>query len=120
MGKMGKFNMESELGEGVIEGCMSPDAFRKAVKMGGEKSLSTNITKLGYINCDLAYHHPQRAVMLQGVVVNSAGEPLAGTQLWSVGKDYNGRCPDVTDKEGKFTSMIAQFDSQVDIEVHVQ
>lgn len=103
----------------LVDGCMSPENFRQAVRQGGEKSLSTKVDKLGYINCDLAYHHPQRAVMLTGIALNSNREPLCGVQLWSVGKDYCGRCPDVTDADGRFGKMIAQFDSQVDIEVHV-
>eukprot|EP00429_Kryptoperidinium_foliaceum_P102908 CAMPEP_0176255466 /NCGR_PEP_ID=MMETSP0121_2-20121125/37055_1 /TAXON_ID=160619 /ORGANISM="Kryptoperidinium foliaceum, Strain CCMP 1326" /LENGTH=857 /DNA_ID=CAMNT_0017595293 /DNA_START=1 /DNA_END=2574 /DNA_ORIENTATION=+ len=103
----------------LIEGCMSPEAFRQQVAKEGEKTVSTNLTKLGYINCDLAYHHPQRAVMLTGVVLGAGREPLEGTQLWSVGRDYSGRCPDVAKDGGKFGAMIAQFDSEVDVEVHV-
>jgi len=101
-------------------GCMTADAFRKAVSATGAKSITTNLTKLGYINCDLAYHHPQRAVMLTGRVIDSNGCPVKCVQLWSVGKDYAGRTPDVTDNEGKFGTMIAQFDSSVDIEVLVR
>jgi len=103
----------------LIEGCMSPEAFRKAVGTNEEKTLSTNLTKLGYINCDLAYHHPQRAVMLMGQVLGPNRQPMDGVQLWSVGRDYSGRCPDVAKDGGKFGAMIAQFDSEVDVEAHV-
>eukprot|EP00746_Dinoflagellata_sp_MGD_P033929 gnl/MRDRNA2_/MRDRNA2_181019_c0_seq1.p1 gnl/MRDRNA2_/MRDRNA2_181019_c0~~gnl/MRDRNA2_/MRDRNA2_181019_c0_seq1.p1 ORF type:complete len:415 (+),score=59.81 gnl/MRDRNA2_/MRDRNA2_181019_c0_seq1:96-1247(+) len=104
----------------LATGCMSPEKFKKAIQSSGEKSISTNITKIGYINCDLAYHHPQRAVMLTGLIMNSQGKPCPGMQLWSVGRDYQGRTPDTTDSNGKFGAMIAQFDSDVDIEVHVK
>eukprot|EP00928_Gymnodinium_smaydae_P097681 TRINITY_DN8907_c1_g5_i1.p1 TRINITY_DN8907_c1_g5~~TRINITY_DN8907_c1_g5_i1.p1 ORF type:complete len:842 (+),score=156.39 TRINITY_DN8907_c1_g5_i1:35-2560(+) len=103
----------------MIEGCMSPDAFRAAVNTPGKKALTTDLKKLGYINCDLAYHHPQRAVMLTGKVTDGAGKALEGIQLWSVGRDYRGRCPDVAKEGGKFGAMIAQFDSEVDVEVHI-
>lgn len=111
---------KEEMGYGLEEGCMTADAFKDVVKRGGEKSLATSVQKLGYINCDLAYHHPQRAVMMTGLVVGSDGEPLPSLQLWSVGRDYQGRCPDVTDKDGKFGVLIAQFDSEVDIEVQLK
>jgi len=101
-----------------IGSCMSPAAFRKTVGKMGQKTLSTNIKKLGYINCDIAYQHPLRAVMLQGVVLDASRKPLTGIQLWAVGRDYQGRCSDVTKEEGKFLAMIAQFDSDVDVEVH--
>lgn len=104
----------------VITGCMSPEDFMKKVAEDGPKSLSANITKLGYINCDLAYHHPQRAVMIQGQVLGPDQQPLPGLQLWGVGKDYNGRTPDKTDGNGCFGAMISQFDSEVEIEVHVR
>jgi len=120
--KKGYYKKGDYMPEGteLIEGCMSPDAFRNAIQRGGTKSLSTNLTKLGYINCDLAYHHPQRAVMLTGIVLDASRSPIPGCQLWGVGKDYNGRTPDVTDSNGKFGAMISQFDSQVDIEVHLK
>jgi hypothetical protein len=106
-------------GSRTVKGCMSPEEFEQIVKKPGPKTLSTNITKLGYINCDLMYHHPQRAVMLQGRMLTEQREPLAGVQLWCVGRDYGGRTPDVTDADGKFVAMVAQFDSTVDIEVSI-
>lgn len=118
-GKKAKKTGSSYKPEGsVLEtGCMSPEEFRAAVQREGEKSFSATVTKLGYINCDLAYHHPQRAVMLTGRVLSAQGDPVPGLQLWSVGRDYCGRTPDVTDTQGKFGAMIAQFDSEVDVEV---
>mmetsp|Transcript_35166 Transcript_35166/g.98740 ORF Transcript_35166/g.98740 Transcript_35166/m.98740 type:complete len:763 (-) Transcript_35166:29-2317(-) len=102
---------------GVVTGCMSPEAFQTQVAASGRKSLAAEVTKMGYINCDLAYHHPQRAVMLQGLVLDSKREPMASVQLWATGRDYQGKCPDATGPDGRFGAMIAQFDSEVDVEV---
>merc|ERR1711879_323477 len=104
-------------GNGVVEACMSPEAFMKKVAEDGKKSISAPLTKLGYINCDLAYHHPQRAVMMKGLVVDAKNQPMSGVQLWGTGRDYAGRTPDVTGSDGSFGAMIAQFDSSLDIEV---
>lgn len=89
----------------------------KKVAQDGKKSISAEITKLGYINCDLAYHHPQRAVMMKGLVLNSKRQPMPSVQLWGTGRDYQGRTPDATGADGCFGAMIAQFDSEVDVEV---
>jgi len=103
--------------DGIVSGCMSPEAFMEQVARDGKKSVAAEVTKLGFINCDLAYHHPQRAVMLQGLVLDSKKEPMVNVQLWASGRDYEGKCPDVTGPDGRFKAMIAQFDSEVDIEV---
>ncbi|CAK0850773.1 unnamed protein product [Prorocentrum cordatum] len=118
-GKMRRGVAYEASGSATAKACMSPEDFAQIVKKPGPKTLSTNITKLGYINCDLMYHHPQRAVMLQGRMLTEQREPLAGVQLWCVGRDYGGRTPDVTDADGKFKAMVAQFDSTVDIEVSI-
>jgi len=115
--KKGEYKPE---GVQLETGCMSPEDFKAAVARPGPKSFKAVVTKLGYINCDLAYHHPQRAVMLTGRVLGPGGEPLQHTQLWSVGLDYQGRTPDATDAEGRFGAMIAQFDSELNVEVHVR
>lgn len=104
-------------GFALEKACMSAEEFRAALQRRGRKSLSATVTKLGYINCDLAYSHPQRAVMLTGRILSAQGDPVPGLQLWSIGRDYSGRTPDVTDAEGKFGAMIAQFDSELDVEV---
>jgi len=119
-GKKGKKKAGSYKPNQLETGCMSPEDFKKAIQSSGEKTISSNLTKIGYINCDLAYHHPQRAVMLTGLVVNGQEKPCPDMQLWGVGRDYQGRTPDATDSNGKFGAMIAQFDSDVDIEVHVR
>jgi hypothetical protein len=102
---------------GLETACMSPEEFMKQVARDGPKSLSAPIKKLGYINCDLAYHHPQRAVLLQGRVLDSMGQPMHSMQLWGVGRDYSGRTPDTTGTDGRFSAMVAQFDSELDVEV---
>jgi len=104
-------------GSRLETGCMSPADFMKKVGEDGAKSISAPIKKLGYINCDLAYHHPQRAVMLQGIVLDSQSQPMPSVQLWGVGRDYQGRTPDATGADGRFGAMIAQFDSELDVEV---
>jgi len=101
----------------VVEGCMSPEDFMKRVAADGPKSISATVTKIGYINCDLAYHHPQRAVMLKGLVLDAERRPMPRVQLWATGRDYQGRTPDVTSEAGRFGAMIAQFSSEVDVEV---
>jgi hypothetical protein len=103
--------------DALEEGCMSPEEFMKKVAADGPKSISATVTKIGYINCDLAYHHPQRAVMLKGLVLDAQRQPMPRVQLWATGRDYQGRTPDVTSEAGGFGAMIAQFDSEVDIEV---
>lgn len=116
-----KFSRRKEdysAGEGIVTGCMSPEDFMKRVAEDGPKSLSAAVTKIGYINCDLAYHHPQRAVMLKGLVLDSQKQPMPNVQLWGSGRDYEGRTPDATGADGRFGAMIAQFDSEVDVEVH--
>jgi len=100
-----------------VTGCMSPEDFMKKVAEEGEKSMSAEVSKLGYINCDLAYHHPQRAVMMKGLVLNSKRQPMPEVQIWGTGRDYQGRTPDATAADGRFGALIAQFDSEVDIEV---
>lgn len=102
---------------GLETGCMSPQDFMKQVAQDSKKSISAPLTKMGYINCDLAYHHPQRAVMVQGVVLDSQRQPMPSVQLWGVGRDYQGRTPDATSVDGRFGAMIAQFDSELDVEV---
>mmetsp|Transcript_14291 Transcript_14291/g.44703 ORF Transcript_14291/g.44703 Transcript_14291/m.44703 type:complete len:743 (+) Transcript_14291:1-2229(+) len=119
--RRGKKKKGSYVPEGIeLQTGISAEQFRKMVARPGAKSLSANVMKMGYINCDIAYAHPSRAVMLTGRILGPGGQPLAHTQLWSVGKDYGGRCPDVTDAEGKFQALAAQFDSEVDVEVHVR
>jgi len=103
--------------EGPVTGCMSPEDFMKRVAQDGEKSLSAEVSKLGYINCDLAYHHPQRAVMMKGLVLNGKQQPMPEVQIWGTGRDYHGRTPDATAADGRFSALIAQFDSEVDVEV---
>lgn len=123
--KKGKYGKKGKIGgnynpNSVSKGCMSAEDFKKKMQSSGQKSISSNITKLGYINCDIAYDHPTTAVMMAGVVLNSQGQPFPNTQLWSVGRNYQGRCADATDSAGKFGALIAQFDSDVDIEVHIR
>eukprot|EP00931_Biecheleriopsis_adriatica_P086488 TRINITY_DN61151_c0_g1_i1.p1 TRINITY_DN61151_c0_g1~~TRINITY_DN61151_c0_g1_i1.p1 ORF type:complete len:765 (+),score=159.74 TRINITY_DN61151_c0_g1_i1:29-2296(+) len=119
--KMGKKKKASkfdyEPGGGLVEGCMSPEDFMRKVAADGKKSLAAEVTKIGYINCDLAYHHPQRAVMMKGLVLDSKRQPLSSVQIWGTGRDYQGRTPDVTGEDGRFGALIAQFDSEVDVEV---
>jgi len=79
--------------------------------------VQTKVTKMGYINCDIAYESPTSAVMLQGLVLDSKRAPLTEVQVISVGRDYYGRCYDAAGADGRFKSLIAQFDSQVDVVV---
>ncbi|CAE8722921.1 unnamed protein product [Polarella glacialis] len=101
----------------ALDTCMSAEAFMKRVAAEGPKSIVAVVTKIGYINCDLAYHHPLRAVMLKGLVLDAKQQPMPGVQVWSTGRDYAGRTADATGKDGRFAAMIAQFDSEVDVEV---
>mmetsp|Transcript_62360 Transcript_62360/g.193267 ORF Transcript_62360/g.193267 Transcript_62360/m.193267 type:complete len:513 (+) Transcript_62360:401-1939(+) len=118
--KSGKKKFYAPEGAVLQTGYMSAEEFRKQVAKPGSKSLTATVMKMGYINCDLAYRSPMSAVMLTGKVLAACGRPLAYTQIYSVGRDYGGRCPDATDAEGKFGALVAQFDSEIDVEVHVR
>ena len=64
-----------------------------------------------------AYSKPNKAVLLQGSVVDAHNKPMPNTQIWGVGKDYYGRSPDQSNSDGRFEALMVQFDSKVDIQV---
>eukprot|EP00913_Durusdinium_trenchii_P017243 g16213.t1 len=82
-----------------------------------EKSLAAPVKKFGYWNMDLAYSSPNKAVLLQGTVVDKNSKPMPTVQIWGTGKSYYGRSPDTTSGEGRFEALMVQFESSVDIEV---
>lgn len=102
----------------TVGSSMSAETFMTKIAQEGKKSISAPVKKMGYINCDIVYHSPTSAVMLKGLVLDSRREPMPSAQMWSSGRDYKGRCADITGAGGRFGSLIAQFDSEVDVEVH--
>eukprot|EP00929_Paragymnodinium_shiwhaense_P053844 TRINITY_DN2699_c0_g1_i3.p1 TRINITY_DN2699_c0_g1~~TRINITY_DN2699_c0_g1_i3.p1 ORF type:complete len:302 (+),score=57.44 TRINITY_DN2699_c0_g1_i3:300-1205(+) len=98
---------------------MTQEAFKQMVLKPGAK-MATIVDKMGWWNVDAAYSAPTTAVMMSGRILDSHGQNVVNTQLWSVGMDYKGRAADITDSEGKFSSLLAQFKSQVKIEVHTK
>mmetsp|Transcript_11107 Transcript_11107/g.19825 ORF Transcript_11107/g.19825 Transcript_11107/m.19825 type:complete len:752 (+) Transcript_11107:21-2276(+) len=99
---------------------MPVEEFMKQVAKEGKKSMSAKVYKMGYINCDIAYESPTSAVMMQGRVLDAKGQPRAEVQVISSSSDYGGMCYDATDSAGCFKSLIAQFDSQVHVNVTYQ
>jgi len=81
-------------------------------------NVDVKLRKMGWWNVDAAYSSPTTAVMVSGRLLDMAGKPVANTQLWSRGVDYHGSSADITDAQGKFSNMIVQFSSVVNIEVH--
>lgn len=103
--------------EKVSASWITPEQFMKILAKEGEKSLAAPVKKLGYWNVDMAYSSPNKAVLLQGTVVDANKKALPDVQIWAVGKDYYGQSPDKTAADGRFSALMVQFDSTVDVQV---
>jgi len=112
---MGKGEYEGEA-EGLRGSYMTPEKFKEKVSSKVRKMISSPV-KLGFINCDV--ETTAAASLIQGRVVSN-GQPLKSAQLWCSSDEYHGRMSDVTDGDGKFSALLAQFDSSVNIEVITQ
>ncbi|CAJ1335602.1 unnamed protein product [Effrenium voratum] len=110
--------VESYDPEHVSDSWITPEKFMAILAQEGTKSLAAPVQKFGYWNVDMLYNSPNKAVLLQGLVVDASKKPLPGLQIWGEGKDYHGRSPDRTAADGRFGALMVQFDSKVD--VHVQ
>lgn len=106
--------------EKVSASWITPEQFMKILAKEGEKSLAAPVKKLGYWNVDMAYSSPNKAVLLQGTVVDANKKALPDVQIWAVGKDYYGQSPDKTAADGRFSALMVQFDSTVDVQVQYQ
>ncbi|CAK9045261.1 Uncharacterized protein SCF082_LOCUS25594 [Durusdinium trenchii] len=121
--KMGPGKFEGDYDPDAREaGWITPEAFMQKLQQEGEKSLAAPVKKFGYWNMDLAlrlsaYSSPNKAVLLQGTVVDKNSKPMPTVQIWGTGKSYYGRSPDTTSGEGRFEALMVQFESSVDIEV---
>ena len=103
--------------EKVSGSWITPEQFMKILAKEGEKSLAAPVKKLGYWNVDMAYSSPNKAVLLQGTVVDANKKAMPDVQIWAVGKDYYGQSPDKTAADGRFSALMVQFDSTVDVQV---
>ena len=101
----------------IVESWITPEKFMEILAKEGEKSIAAPVKKLGYWNVDMAYSSPNKAVLLQGAVLNSNKKVMPDLQIWANGKDYYGRSPDKTAADGRFSALMVQFDSSVDIQV---
>lgn len=99
------------------ESWITPEKFMEMLGKEGEKSLAAPVKKLGFWNVDIMYKIPGSAVLLQGVVVDAKKQPVPDLQIWATGVDYYGRSPDKTAPDGRFSALMVQFDSSVDIKV---
>jgi len=95
---------------------MTPEKFKEKVSSKCRKMISCPV-KMGFINCDV--ETTATANLIQGRVVSN-GRPLKSAQLWCFSDEYAGRMSDFTDGDGKFSALLAQFDSSVKIEVITQ
>lgn len=115
--KKGDYPTEDYDPDRISASWITPEEFMKILAKEGEKSLAAPVKKLGYWNVDMAYSSPNKAVLLQGTVVDANKKPVPDLQIWANGKDYYGRSPDKSAADGRFSALMVQFDSTVDIEV---
>lgn len=115
--RMKKGDFEDYDPDRISASWITPEQFMKILAKEGEKSLAAPVKKLGYWNVDMAYSSPNKAVLLQGTVVDANKKPMPDLQIWAKGQDYYGRSPDKSAADGRFSALMVQFDSTVDVEV---